>query len=72
MTSYFRQTEREMKKSGEIMTNKGEIYACKICGNIVEVIAPGAGRLVCCGQEMELAGNANDTEDETKETTYTH
>jgi desulfoferrodoxin-like iron-binding protein len=54
---------------GEIMTNKGEIYACKICGNVVKVIAPGAGRLVCCGQEMELVGNANDTEDETEETT---
>ena len=53
---------------GEIMTNKGEIYACKICGNIVEVIGPGAGRLVCCGQEMELVGNAN-TGDETEETT---
>jgi superoxide reductase len=51
------------------MTNKGEIYACKICGNIVELIGPGAGRLVCCGQEMKLVGNANDTEDETEETT---
>ncbi|MCK5628690.1 desulfoferrodoxin FeS4 iron-binding domain-containing protein [Candidatus Bathyarchaeota archaeon] len=36
------------------MTNTGEFYACKICGNMVEVVAPGAGVLVCCGQPMEL------------------
>jgi desulfoferrodoxin-like iron-binding protein len=39
---------------GEIMTNVGEMYVCKICGNAVEVVAAGAGRLVCCGQPMEL------------------
>jgi superoxide reductase len=31
-----------------------EIYKCKICGNIVEVLHAGAGQLVCCGQPMEL------------------
>jgi superoxide reductase len=31
------------------------MYACKICGNVVKVIASGAGVLVCCGQPMELA-----------------
>jgi superoxide reductase len=46
------------------MTNTGEIYTCKICGNTVEVIGPGAGRLVCCGQEKELIGNVNDDENE--------
>jgi superoxide reductase len=30
------------------------MYACKICGNVVEVIAPGSGVLVCCGQPMQL------------------
>jgi superoxide reductase len=39
---------------GEKLTEKGDIYACKICGNVVEVIASGAGILVCCGQPMEL------------------
>ena len=39
---------------GEAMTNVGELYVCKICGNAVEVVAAGAGRLVCCGQPMEL------------------
>jgi len=51
------------------MTNKGEIYACKICGMVVEVIGPGAGKLVCCGQQMYLVGNADNTEEKTEETT---
>lgn len=38
----------------EKMTNIGELYVCRICGNAVEVVASGAGRLVCCGQPMEL------------------
>jgi superoxide reductase len=41
------------------MTNVRELYVCKICGNTVEVVAAGAGRLVCCGQEMEFIGNVN-------------
>lgn len=45
------------------MTNVGELYICRICGNSVEVIAAGAGKLVCCGQPMEIIGNVND-EDE--------
>ena len=36
------------------MTNVGELYVCKICGNAVEGVVAGAGRLVCCGQPMEL------------------
>jgi len=36
------------------MTNVGELYVCKICENTVEVVAAGAGKLVCCGQPMEL------------------
>jgi desulfoferrodoxin-like iron-binding protein len=39
---------------GEKMTNVGELYVCRICGNAVEVVAAGAGRLICCGQPMEL------------------
>lgn len=31
-----------------------KIYKCNICGNIVEVLHEGAGKLVCCGQPMEL------------------
>ena len=31
-----------------------EIHRCNICGNIVEIVNGGKGKLVCCGQEMEL------------------
>ncbi len=36
------------------MTKKEQIYKCNVCGNIVEVLHPGAGELVCCGQPMDL------------------
>ena len=36
------------------MTKKLEVYKCPICGNIVEVLNPGGGELVCCGQPMDL------------------
>ncbi len=36
------------------MAKKLEIYKCEVCGNIVEVLHPGAGQLVCCGQPMKL------------------
>lgn len=35
------------------MTERLELYKCSICGNLVEVILPGAGELVCCGEPME-------------------
>jgi len=36
------------------MTQKGQIYKCDICGNIIEVVHTGAESLVCCGQPMRL------------------
>ncbi|PIS47349.1 MAG: desulfoferrodoxin [Elusimicrobia bacterium CG08_land_8_20_14_0_20_51_18] len=36
------------------MTEAKQIYKCEVCGNIVEVLHPGAGALVCCGKEMKL------------------
>ncbi|CEG12241.1 Desulfoferrodoxin [groundwater metagenome] len=36
------------------MTEIRQIYRCNICGNIVEILHAGAGKLVCCGQPMEL------------------
>ena len=36
------------------MPEKKQVYKCNICGNIVEVLHGGAGKLVCCGQPMEL------------------
>jgi superoxide reductase len=36
------------------MTKRLQVYKCDACGNIVEVLHEGAGKLVCCGQEMKL------------------
>jgi superoxide reductase len=36
------------------MAERLEVYECKICGNIVEVLRGGQGELVCCEQPMEL------------------
>jgi superoxide reductase len=36
------------------MDTQKQIYKCNVCGHIVEVLHPGAGQLVCCGQPMEL------------------
>ncbi|OOM16156.1 desulfoferrodoxin [Clostridium saccharobutylicum] len=36
-------------------------YRCETCGNIVELIKNGGGRLVCCGKEMtKLEPNTSD------------
>ncbi len=32
---------------------KLQVYKCKLCGNIVEVLHAGGGQLVCCGQPMD-------------------
>ncbi len=47
------------------MTEKLQVYRCSICGNIVEVLYPGKGQLVCCGQPMQLLEEK--TEEEGKE-----
>jgi superoxide reductase len=36
------------------MTKLKEIYRCRHCGNIVEVLHEGGGTLVCCGEPMQL------------------
>lgn len=36
------------------MAEKLEVYHCKLCGNVVEVLRGGPGALVCCGQDMIL------------------
>ena len=40
------------------MTNDKEFYYCEICGIVVEVLHEGSGTLVCCGQDMTLATEA--------------
>jgi len=38
-----------------------QVYKCSVCGNIVEVVHAGGGRLVCCGRPMNLlAENTTD------------
>lgn len=36
------------------MAKKLEVFKCGICGNIVEILHDGAGRLVCCMEPMQL------------------
>ena len=36
------------------MTKRLQVYKCKKCGNIVEVLHEGVGTLVCCGESMVL------------------
>lgn len=36
------------------MTNRNEVYKCNVCGNIVEILHAGVGKLVCCDQPMKL------------------
>ena len=31
-----------------------KFFKCNVCGNIVELIVKGGGKLVCCNQSMEL------------------
>lgn len=35
------------------MTKVTQVYKCETCGNMVEILHAGAGRLVCCGKPME-------------------
>lgn len=34
------------------MAKKYGVYKCLKCGNVVEVLHEGGGKLVCCGEEM--------------------
>jgi superoxide reductase len=36
------------------MAEKLEIYKCDVCGNIVEILHGGKGKLICCAKEMRL------------------
>ncbi len=47
------------------MTELNQIYKCKVCGNIVEMLHTEDGNLVCCGDKMELLQEK--TENEGKE-----
>ena len=34
------------------MGKKGERYLCEVCGQVVDVVVAGPGRLYCCGEPM--------------------
>ncbi|MCL2062773.1 MAG: desulfoferrodoxin [Candidatus Cloacimonetes bacterium] len=36
------------------MTKLRELYLCKMCGNLVEVVQNRNGDLICCGENMQL------------------
>ena len=36
------------------MTQLTELYKCKVCENVVEIIHAGIGTLVCCDESMNL------------------
>jgi superoxide reductase len=36
------------------MTQLMELYKCKVCENVVEVVHQGVGALVCCDEMMKL------------------
>jgi len=36
------------------MNQRGQIFKCRICGNIVEMLHAGVGELFCCGSPMKL------------------
>lgn len=47
------------------MTKLRDLFKCDICGNVVEVVHPGALSLVCCGQPMgKLKAKTEDTGNE--------
>ena len=53
-SAFLQQNSKPYTIGGGNVTQQGEMYACKICGNIVEVVSAGSGVLVCCGQPMQL------------------
>jgi desulfoferrodoxin-like iron-binding protein len=34
--------------------NAGEVYRCRICGNVIQVKEAGGGEIMCHGTPMEL------------------
>jgi len=36
------------------MSEMNQVWKCEVCGNIVQIVHEGAGKLVCCEKEMIL------------------
>ena len=44
------------------MTQRTELYKCRVCQNVVEVVREGIGELVCCNEPMlHLTENTEET-----------
>lgn len=41
-----------------------KLYKCELCGNVVELVVAGGGKLVCCGKEMTLLPEQTDESNE--------
>ena len=52
--SAFKYVSRKMFKVDLMTGQKGQVYRCSVCGNVVELVYVGGGTLVCCGKTMEL------------------
>lgn len=42
------------------MAEKGEVYRCQVCDNVIEVLQGGEGELVCCQVPMTLLVERNE------------
>lgn len=42
------------------MTEEKQVCRCNICGNMVEVLHLGVGKLICCENEMQLLKEKNE------------
>ena len=37
------------------MSNRvDKIYFCRLCGNEVKFVKDGGGKIICCGEEMQI------------------
>ncbi|MFA6194503.1 MAG: hypothetical protein WC719_02000 [Patescibacteria group bacterium] len=44
-------------------TRVGKTYFCRICGNEVKFEKDGNGKLICCGEEMQIKKDGFDGEE---------
>jgi NADH-dependent peroxiredoxin subunit F len=59
-------SRRKFSEVENMVNERGEVYKCGICGNMVEVLAVGDGTLVCCGQDMDLLKAKSDEQGQEK------
>jgi len=45
------------------MIEKGQIYRCNVCGNVVKIVEVGGGDLLCCMSPMEQVESEDSNEE---------